>query len=136
GAMGIAMAMLFMLTMLPALLVVCGRRAFWPFVPDGPAGPVPPRTLRWRRVVYSILLGLFISALAAASGVASAGAVIAFAAGALLNYFVLAPAFHRFDVKELYPGIERRLAARHQVSDETHGVWRRIGERVAARPGR
>jgi RND superfamily putative drug exporter len=33
GAMGVALAMISMLTMLPALLVVCGRRAFWsPFL--------------------------------------------------------------------------------------------------------
>jgi putative drug exporter of the RND superfamily len=133
GAMGIAMAMLFMLTMLPALLVVCGRRAFWPFVPDGPAGPVPPHSLRWRRVVYSLLVGGIGAAIGSAGG--GAGAGIGFVAGALLNYFVLAPAFHRFDLKELYPGIERKLAERHRLSDETHGVWRRIGERVAARPG-
>jgi RND superfamily putative drug exporter len=33
GALGIAMAMLSMLTILPALLTVFGRRAFWPFIP-------------------------------------------------------------------------------------------------------
>jgi RND superfamily putative drug exporter len=32
-AMGIALAMLSMLTLLPALLAITGRRAFWPFVP-------------------------------------------------------------------------------------------------------
>lgn len=33
GAMGVALAMLSGLTLLPALLVIFGRRAFWPFVP-------------------------------------------------------------------------------------------------------
>jgi RND superfamily putative drug exporter len=33
GAMGIAVAMLSVLTALPALLVIAGRRAFWPFIP-------------------------------------------------------------------------------------------------------
>jgi len=33
GAIGVAMAMIAMLTLLPALLVTFGRRAFWPFVP-------------------------------------------------------------------------------------------------------
>ena len=33
GAMGVAVAALAMLTVLPALLLVGGRRAFWPFVP-------------------------------------------------------------------------------------------------------
>ena len=32
-AMGVACAALSMLTLLPALLTICGRRAFWPFVP-------------------------------------------------------------------------------------------------------
>ena len=33
GALGIAVAMVSMLTLLPALLLVFGRRAFWPFIP-------------------------------------------------------------------------------------------------------
>ena len=33
GAMGIAIAMLAMLTLLPALLLIFGRPVFWPFVP-------------------------------------------------------------------------------------------------------
>jgi len=33
GAFGVALAMVAMLTLLPALLAICGRRAFWPFVP-------------------------------------------------------------------------------------------------------
>jgi len=33
GALGIAVAMVAMLTLLPALLVIFGRRAFWPFIP-------------------------------------------------------------------------------------------------------
>jgi RND superfamily putative drug exporter len=37
GAMGVFVAMTFMLTMLPAALTVCGRNAFWPFVPHGPS---------------------------------------------------------------------------------------------------
>jgi RND superfamily putative drug exporter len=34
GAMGVAVAAVAMLTLLPALLLVGGRRAFWPFVPN------------------------------------------------------------------------------------------------------
>ena len=33
GAIGVAMAMIAMLTLLPALLVTFGRKAFWPFIP-------------------------------------------------------------------------------------------------------
>jgi RND superfamily putative drug exporter len=134
GAMGILLAATFMLTMLPAALVVVGRRAFWPFVPDGPGGPVEPHSNVWRRVIFSVLVGGIAAAIGSAGG--GAGAAIGFVAGALVNFFVLAPALHRLDVKELYPRIERPLAARHRLTDETHGVWRRVGDRVAAAPGR
>ena len=50
GAMGVALAALFMLTLLPALLVVFGRRAFWPFVPHlGDAGTDVTHG-PWRRI--------------------------------------------------------------------------------------
>ena len=134
GAMGIFLAMTFMLTMLPAALVVVGRRAFWPFVPDGPGGPLPPHTNRWRRAIFSVLVGGIVAAMASAGGGAAAG--IGFVAGALLNFFVLAPLFHRLDVSTFYPRIERPLAARHRLTDETHGFWRSVGDSVARAPGR
>lgn len=50
GAMGIAVAMIAMLTLLPALLVIFGRRAFWPFIPRvGDQGSDATHG-RWRRV--------------------------------------------------------------------------------------
>ncbi|MDQ3676925.1 MAG: MMPL family transporter [Actinomycetota bacterium] len=50
GAMGIAVAMIAMLTLLPALLVIFGRRAFWPFIPRvGDEGSDATHG-RWRRV--------------------------------------------------------------------------------------
>jgi putative drug exporter of the RND superfamily len=50
GAMGIAMAMVAMLTLLPALLTVFGRRAFWPFIPRvGTVGADETHGL-WRRI--------------------------------------------------------------------------------------
>jgi RND superfamily putative drug exporter len=134
GAMGIFMAMTFMLTMLPAALVVVGRRAFWPFVPDGPGGALAPHTNVARRVIYSLLVGAIVGAVASGGGAAAAG--IGFAAGALINFFVLAPLFFKLDVSTLYPKMERPLAERHRLTDETHGFWRRIGDRVAAHPRR
>ncbi|QIG39970.1 MMPL family transporter [Microbacterium sp. 4R-513] len=41
AAIGIAFAVLSALTFLPALLAVFGRSAFWPFIPKGPAKPLP-----------------------------------------------------------------------------------------------
>jgi RND superfamily putative drug exporter len=50
GAMGVALAAIFMLTLLPALLVVFGRRAFWPFIPHlGDAGTDVTHG-PWRRI--------------------------------------------------------------------------------------
>src|SRR3954470_18447529 len=133
GAMGILVAMVFMLTMLPAALAVFGRRAFWPFVPDGPGGPLAPHATRARRAAWSVLVAALFGA--AASGLGP-GALAVALAGGLLNFFAFAPLVHRLDVRVLYPRIERPLAARHRLSDETHGVWRRVGERVAASPGK
>src|SRR4051812_41081736 len=128
GAMGILVAMVFMLTMLPAALVVFGRRAFWPFVPDGPGGPLAPHSTRARRVVWSVVVAALLRA-------ATRSPVVALAAG-LLNFFAFAPLLHRLDLRVLYPRIERPPAARHRLMDETHGFWRRVGERVAASPGK
>ena len=45
AAIGIACAALSMLTLLPALLTIFGRRAFWPFVPHTPeTAPAAPST--------------------------------------------------------------------------------------------
>jgi RND superfamily putative drug exporter len=50
GALGIGLAMVSMLTLLPALLTTFGRRAFWPFVPRfGSQGPDETHGT-WRRV--------------------------------------------------------------------------------------
>jgi putative drug exporter of the RND superfamily len=75
GAMGVCLAMIFMLTLLPAALTIFGRRAFWPFIPYGPSGAGP------------------------------------------------------------HGAIAGRLARFTHATDETHGMWRRVGEWVARRPG-
>ena len=50
GAMGVALAMLSALTLLPALLVIAGRGAFWPFIPRyGSEGADAEHGL-WRRI--------------------------------------------------------------------------------------
>ena len=49
GAMGIAVAALAMLTLLPALLLIGGRRAFWPFVPRYGSEEAAARGA-WRRL--------------------------------------------------------------------------------------
>jgi putative drug exporter of the RND superfamily len=57
GAMGIAMAMVSMLTILPALLAICGRRAFWPFIPRvGTEGADETHGV-WRRIADWVARG-------------------------------------------------------------------------------
>jgi putative drug exporter of the RND superfamily len=50
GALGIAVAVLAMLTLLPALLLVAGRRAFWPSVPHVGDARAGATSGRWRTV--------------------------------------------------------------------------------------
>jgi RND superfamily putative drug exporter len=50
GAMGVALAMISMLTMLPALLTICGRNWFWPRIPHVGEVGVDETHGTWRRV--------------------------------------------------------------------------------------
>lgn len=50
GAMGIAIAMLSMLTLLPALLLIFGRPVFWPFVPHPGTGTEDVPVNFWSRL--------------------------------------------------------------------------------------
>lgn len=72
GAMGIAVAMLAMLTVLPALLLLFGRRAFWPFIPKAGSseGEIPSAGF-WTRLADRIarhprLISLIVFAVMAA----------------------------------------------------------------------
>src|ERR687893_1698547 len=69
AAIGVACAAISMLTLLPALLTIFGRRAFWPFVPHTPdwAGAnEPPSTALGRRIVEGSTLGALLPVLGAA----------------------------------------------------------------------
>jgi RND superfamily putative drug exporter len=70
GAMGVFCAALSMLTLLPALLTIFGRRAFWPFVPHTPdTAPSEERVSRrgGRRVLEGSSAGALLIALATAN---------------------------------------------------------------------
>jgi len=49
-AIGVLIAILFALLVLPAALVVCGRGLFWPFIPRATASTAPVRTDFWTRL--------------------------------------------------------------------------------------
>jgi RND superfamily putative drug exporter len=57
GALGIAMAIVSMLTILPALLTVFGRRAFWPFIPRVGSEGTDETHGVWRRIADWVARG-------------------------------------------------------------------------------
>ena len=54
GATGIALAMLVMCTLLPALLAIFGRRAFWPFIPRYGSEGTDATHGVWRRIAERV----------------------------------------------------------------------------------
>jgi len=140
AAMGIACAALSMLTLLPALLTVFGRRAFWPFVPHTPeTAPTADAISEKARSAY-----------VEGSGAAAFARVVL---GVLL-FFVLTPlillntllrlisfgrvpslVFAWLDRTFFTPYEVRRRKLEHAL-DATHGFWARVGNRVAVSPRR
>jgi len=140
AAIGIACAALSMLTLLPALLTIFGRRAFWPFVPHTPetapsAAGVSERARRsvvegstagaHLRVVLASLLVLILLPLV------------------LVNWLLHRLSGRRFPsliVGPLDRGVFRPYEIRRhrgeEAVDTTHGFWKRVGDRVAAGPRR
>lgn len=52
AAVGLAIALVFVLAMLPAALAICGRRIFWPFVPQ--VGAAPRQGRFWHRAAVAV----------------------------------------------------------------------------------
>jgi putative drug exporter of the RND superfamily len=148
AAMGIACAALSMLTLLPALLTIFGRRAFWPFVPHTPE-TAPSLDGVSTPLGRSIVEG---STLAALLPVVFASLLVLIALPlVLLNWLLRGllkwPLRKLFGVEfpSLIVGpLDRRVftpyeVRRHQkehAADATHGFWSRLGERIAVSPRR
>lgn len=140
GALGIFCAALSMLTLLPALLTIFGRRAFWPFVPHAPETAPNPESISARarrrivegaglaagvKVALACLLVLVLLPLVLLNWLLrkiSLGAVPSLIVGPLDRAF--------FTPYEL-----RRHRSERKV-DATHGIWKRVGDWVAAGPKR
>ncbi len=137
GAMGVACACLSMLTLLPALLTIFGRRAFWPFVPHTPdwiaAHQATPAGGLGRQCVEGSRLGALLPVIGASLLVA------------LLLPLVLLNALLRKVTRGAIPSLivgpldraifqpyELRRVRRERVTDATHGFWKRVGDVVAA----
>jgi len=140
AAIGIACAALSMLTLLPALLTIFGRRAFWPFVPHTPE--TAPRAeavsdgarrrivegsgfLAFLQVVLACLVVLVLLPLVLINW------VLRILSGRRIPSLIVGP----LD-RAVFTPYEIRRHRLEKVKDETHGIWARIGRRVAAGPQR
>jgi putative drug exporter of the RND superfamily len=140
AAMGVACAALSMLTLLPALLTICGRRAFWPFVPHSTQwmareGVTAGRFRR--RIVEGSRFGALLPVLGGALVVllllpfVILNALITRLTRGFVPSLILGP----LD-RGLFKPYEVRRFRHERIADETHGFWSRVGRRVASRPAR
>jgi putative drug exporter of the RND superfamily len=142
AAIGIACAALAMLTLLPALLTIFGRRAFWPFVPHTPqtapsADEVSDRARQ--KIVEGSGFGAFVRVFLACLLIVIPPVLLF----VLLNWLL-----HRLSgrrIPSLIVGpLDRAVFTPYEIrrhdlehtADATHGFWARIGERVAISPRR
>ncbi len=142
AAIGIACAALSMLTLLPALLTIFGRRAFWPFVPHTPetapsADGVSERARRsivdgsgfgaFARVFLACLLIIFPPVLI----LVLINWLLRRLSGRRIPSLIVGP----LD-KAIFTPYEIRRHRLEHAADVTHGFWARVGQRVAASPRR
>jgi RND superfamily putative drug exporter len=140
AAIGIACAALSMLTLLPALLTIFGRRAFWPFVPHTPE--TAPSMLEFsegaqRRCIQSSGIGALLRVILAGFLVlvllplVLLNWVLRKLSGGRIPSLIVGP----LDRAIFCPYELRRREREHEV-DATHGFWKRVGDRVAISPRR
>jgi RND superfamily putative drug exporter len=140
AAMGVACAALSMLTLLPALLTIFGRRAFWPFAPHStkwlaPEGATSGR-LR-RRIAEGSRLQALLPVIGASLIVLLLLPLVLLNAllRKLTRGFVPSLIFGPLDRNIFKPYEVRRFRHEH-LADETHGFWKRVGDWVARNPRR
>jgi RND superfamily putative drug exporter len=140
AAIGIACAALSMLTLLPALLTIFGRRAFWPFVPHTPeTGPTADDVSE--RARGAIVEGSSIGALARV--ILASLLVLVLLPLVLLNWLLRRLSGRRIPSlivgpldRAIFTPYEVRRRKLEHAADATHGFWKRVGDRIAAGPQR
>ncbi len=142
AAIGIACAALSMLTLLPALLTIFGRRAFWPFVPHTPetAPRVEDVSERARRtIVEGSAFGAFARPFLASLVILLPPVLLV----VLLNWVLRVITRRRVPSlivgpldRAFFTPYEVRRHRLERTADVTHGAWKRVGDRVAVSPGR
>ena len=142
GALGVGCAAISMLTLLPALLTIYGRRAFWPFVPHTESWTVPDNVGQ-SGLGKRIIAGSSFTALVP---VAFACLLFPFfLIGWLIKTVVFLVTLGKVRIPNLaldpldraiFKPYEVRRTKHEKVADATHGFWKRVGDRVAAQPAR
>jgi putative drug exporter of the RND superfamily len=145
GALGVACAAVSMLTLLPALLTIFGRRAFWPFVPHTPRWTAPTDVAQ-SGIGKRIVEGSSVGALMPVIGAALVCIILLplTILTALLRRFVSLVTRGRVKIpsvvslfdRSIFKPYEIRRTQHEHLADATHGFWKRVGDRVAARPVR
>jgi RND superfamily putative drug exporter len=140
GALGIFCAALSGLTMLPALLTIFGRRAFWPFVPHTAETAPPDEVISdgaRRRIVESS------GPSAITQVVLACLLVLVLLPVVLINWLLRVISGKRIPSlivgpldRAVFTPFEYRRYKREHLADATHGFWKRVGDRVAAGPRR
>jgi RND superfamily putative drug exporter len=140
AAIGIACAALSSLTLLPALLTIFGRRAFWPFVPHT-AETAPSAAEVSDRARRSIVEGS--GAVALLKVILACLIVLVLLPLVLLNWVLRRLSGRRFPSlivgpldRAIFKPYEVRRHQRERATDVAHGLWKRIGDRVAVSPRR
>jgi RND superfamily putative drug exporter len=140
AAIGVACAALSMLTLLPALLTIFGRRAFWPFVPHTPE-TAPAAAAISDRARQRIVDGSGFGALARV--VLASLVVLVLLPLVLLNWLLRVLSGRRIPSlivgpldRAVFTPYEMRRYRLEHAADVTHGFWARVGNRVAISPRR
>jgi putative drug exporter of the RND superfamily len=142
GAIGVACAAISMLTLLPALLTIYGRRAFWPFVPHTPewAGAhEEPESALGRRIVEGSRVGALLPVIAACFlfPFYLLGWIVKTVVFLVTLGKVRIPNLAKAPVdRAIFKPYELRRFRHEHAVDATHGLWRRVGNRVASNPMR
>jgi RND superfamily putative drug exporter len=142
AAIGIACAALSMLTLLPALLTIFGRRAFWPFVPHTPETAPSVEGISdqaRRKIVEGSALGALVRVVLACLLILFPPVLIL----VLLNWILGRLSGRRIPSlivgpldRAIFTPYEIRRHRLEHAADVTHGVWARVGKRVAVSPRR
>jgi putative drug exporter of the RND superfamily len=139
AAIGVACAALSMLTLLPALLTVFGRRAFWPFVPHTPE--TAPQGEISQRARAGIVEGSGAGALIKV--ILASILVLILLPLVLLNWLLRLISGRRIPSlivgpldRAIFTPYEMRRQRLEHTADATHGFWARVGNRVAGAPKR